>query len=309
MLPAIDPNARTFAQDKEFWSNYLKGRPRAPVAFFDRIFSYHLAQGGTFGTVHDVGAGTGPYAQKLRSKFKHVIVSDIVANNVKLAQERLGNDGFSYRAAKVEEADDVLPGSVDMVFATNVMHFPDQKAAMSTIVKQLRPGGILACSAFGPARFNNARLQDLWERINYQGGRVILKKDDQPEQAIQVMAKIQNGYNVAPLDSELFLPGAKRVHLNTGKGGITRLLPPEEAHRNTESNYTGPDDIEVFENEDGWSFETDLDGVKEHIGSFPFLMEDPAAFTELFRELEDLLGDGRLVQGYWPAEIILATRC
>lgn len=304
----MDSNGKIFAQDKKFWSNYLKGRPRAPDVFFERLFNYHQAQCGTFGTVHDAGAGNAPYAQKLRSKFAHVIVSDIVAANIKLAQDRLGTDGISYRAAKVEEADDIPTGSVDMVFATNVMHFPDQKVAMAAIAKQLRSGGTFACSVFGPARFNDASLQDLWARISHQGGRVLLQKADQPDETIKIMARTQGSYNVAPLDPDIFSPGAQRVHLNMGNGGIIELLPPEYAGKNTEPNYTGPDDVEIFDDEDGWSFETDLDGVKEHIGSFPFVESDPAAFTELFGELDDLLGDGRLVQGYWPAKVILATR-
>ena len=88
-------NDTIFAQGKTFWNNYLKGRPQAPDSFLDRIFSYHQAHGGAFGKVHDVGAGNGPYAQKLRHKFDHVIVSDIVARNVELAQDRLGTDGFN----------------------------------------------------------------------------------------------------------------------------------------------------------------------------------------------------------------------
>lgn len=307
-MSLMDSNGKIFAQDKKFWNNYLKGRPRVPESFFDRIFSYHEGQGGTFGTIHDVGAGNGPYAQKLRSKFDHVIVSDIVAKNVELAQDRLGTDGFTYRVAKVEDANDIAPGSVDMVFATNVMHFPDQKEAMDAIAKQLKPGGTFICSAFGPARFEDAKLQDLWARISYQGGRVILNLADQQEESIKIMARTQDSYNVAPLDPELFATGAKRVHLNMSKGGITRLLPPEDAHRNKEPNYTGPNDIEIFEDEDGWSFETDLKGVREHFDSFPFVSQAPEVFTKLFQDLENMLGDGRLVQGYWPAKIILATR-
>ncbi|TVY84602.1 Methyltransferase ptaH [Lachnellula suecica] len=303
----MDTNGQIFAQDKKFWNNYLKGRPQAPDTLFDRIFSYHAATSGVFGTVHDVGAGNGPYAQKLRSKFAHVIVSDIVAKNVELAQDRLGTGGFSYRAARVEEAEDIPEGSVDMVFATNVMHFPDQTMAMSAVAKQLKSGGTFACGTFGPARFEDARLQDLWQRISQQGGRELLKTADQPEETIKIMARTEDG-NVAPLDPELFSPGAKRVHLNMGKGGIIGLLPPEDAHLNTEPNYTGSDDVEVFEDEEGWSFETDLEGVKEHMCSFPFVAENLEAFTELFLELENLLQDGRLVRGYWPAKIILATR-
>ena len=164
------------------------------------------------------------------------------------------------------------------------------------------------CAAFGPARFRDARLQDLWERISHQGGRELLKKADRPDETIKIMARTQDGYNVAPLDPALYSLGAQRVHLNMGKGGLIGMLPPEHAHRYKEPNFTGPDDVEIFEDEEGWSFETDMNGVKEHMNSFPFVSEHLTALAELFRELEDLLGDGRKVQGYFPAKIVLATR-
>jgi 2-polyprenyl-3-methyl-5-hydroxy-6-metoxy-1,4-benzoquinol methylase len=299
-------NAGIFAQDKKFWNNYLKGRPQAPASLFDRIFSYHQSQGGGYGTVHDAGAGNGPYSRILRSKFSHVIVSDIVAENVQFAQDRLRTDGFSYRTAKVEEADDIRAGSVDMVFATNVMHFPDQKLAMSAIARQLKPGGTLAAGTFGPALFEDSKLQDLWQRMNYEGGRQLLKKSDNPEQMIKVMAR--TSFNVAPLETEFFLPGSKRINLNMGSGGTVSVLPPEEIYKNVEPNHIGIDDIEVFEDEEGWSFEYDVEGVKEHMCSFPFVADNMEVFADLFSELDNLLGDGRLVRGCWPAQVILATR-
>ncbi|KAJ5592635.1 S-adenosyl-L-methionine-dependent methyltransferase [Penicillium hordei] len=300
-------DTKIFAQDKEFWNNYLKGRPQAPESFFNRIFNYHESHGGVFGTVHDAGAGNGPYSQKLRSRFQHVIVSDIVAKNVGLAEDRLGTDGFSYRTAKVEEVDDILPGSVDMVFATNVMHFPDQQVAMAAIAQQLKAGGTFACGSFGPARFYDAKLQDLWQRISHEGGRQLLKKPGiSSSDTIRVLARTGDA-NMAPLDPEVFVSGAQRVHLNFRSGGITGLLPPE-AYRKTEPNFTGPDDEVLFEDEEGWSFEKDLDGIKEHFCSFPFVAENLAVLAGLFAELDELLGDGRVVRGYFPAQIILATR-
>lgn len=209
-----DSSGKLFAQDKAFWNNYLKGRPTVPKSFFDRIYRYHEEHGGQFGTVHDVGAGIGPYARELRSKFQHVIVSDIIPKNVKFAKDRLGTDGFSYRAAKVEEAHDIPMGSVDLVFATNVLHFTDQKKAIEAIAKQLRPGGTFAAAGFGPALFSDTDLQDVWVRINQQGGRVILKTVDKPQELINVMERSGGYYNVAPLDVNFFLPGAKRIHLN-----------------------------------------------------------------------------------------------
>lgn len=305
---APDSNDKIFARDEAFWNNYLKGRPTPPQSLFDRIYAYHEQHGDKFGTAHDVGAGNGPYSAQLRSRFDHVVVSDIVAENVQFAESRLGTDGFSYRAAKVEEADDIAEGSIDLVFATNVLHFVDQNVALEAISKQLRPGGTFAGAGFGPALFNDPKVQDVWNRISQQGGRVLLKKADQPEQTIRVMKRSQDGYNNAPLDKKFFLPGAQRVHLNMEKGGITGLLPPELAGDFDEPVYTGPNDVEVFENEEGWSFDWTLEDFKEHFGSFPHSKEDPAAFVELWNELDELLKNKSRLDGVFPAKLILATR-
>lgn len=301
---------KVFAQDDKFWGNYQRGRPQVPDAFFERIFAYHETHGGKFGTAHDVGAGNGPYAQRLRARFSYVVVSDIVPENVELARARLGGlDGFGFRAAKLEDADDIPPGSVDLVFATNVMHFADPPdVAMEVVARQLRAGGTFAAASFGPARFHDAPLQDLWDRISHQGGRQLLATVDDPATTAKVMARTQGAYNVAPLSTRLFAPGARRVHLNMGQGGILGMLPSEAALLDTEPSFTGSDDVETFEDEQGWSFEADLTGVKEHFGSFPFISKFPDAFTELYKELDTLMADDRRVTGYFPAKIILATR-
>lgn len=304
----MDKSGKIFAQDDKFWDNYSRGRPKVPDTFWDRIINYHQSHGGHFGTVHDVGAGNGPYAQRLRSWFANVIVSDIVAENINLARDRLkGREGFQFRIAALEDADDIPAGSVDMVFATNVMHFAEpQKDAMATIAHQLRSGGTFVASLFGPARFLDVKLQNLWERVSYQGGRELLKVSDDPDQIIKVMARTQDQYNVAPLDRALFADNL-RIHVNMKSGGIQGMLPPEFAHRDTEPNYSEGDN-ETDEDMYGWTFETDLAGVKEHFGSFPFISRFPDAFTDLYKELDELLADGRTVEGYFPVTIILATK-
>ncbi|GFF54130.1 uncharacterized methyltransferase Mb3374 [Aspergillus udagawae] len=306
--PVMDTSGKIFAQDDEFWDNYSRGRPQVPETFWDCIFGYHQSKGGVFGTVHDVGAGNGPYAQRLSSRFANVIVSDIVAENIRLARERLKDrEGFSFRISALEEADDIPAGSLDMVFATNVMHFAEpQHDAMAGIARQLRPGGTFVASLFGPARFRDAKIQNLWERVSHQGGRELLKVSDDPDQIIKVMARTEGTYNVAPLDEGLF--GDRiRIYVNMEHGGIQGMLPPELAHRNTEPDYAVGDTKRV-EKMDGWTFQTDLAGVKEHFGSFPFISRFPDAFTDLYKELEELLADGRTVKGYFPVSIILATK-
>lgn len=305
-------STEVFAQDGKFWDNYLKGRPRVPSSFFNRIFAYHRANGGAFDTIHDIGAGNGVYAAHLRSHFAHVVVSDIVPENVDLARQRLGDtSGFSFRVAALEDGHDIAPCSVDMVFAANVMHFPDpQDAAMATVARQLRPGGTFCAAVFGPARFRDAWLQGLWARISEQGGRQLLRKaadDTARAKIIGAMARTQGSYNVAPLDPALFKPGALRIHLNMREGGVQGMLPPEEAHQNLEPNYTGPDDLEVHETDEGWEFETDLSGIKDHFNSFPFISQFPDAFTALYEELE-AMADSAPFRGYYPVKIILGTR-
>ncbi|GIJ81543.1 hypothetical protein Asppvi_000042 [Aspergillus pseudoviridinutans] len=302
-------DSQIFAQDDSFWQNYLKGRPQAPPSFFSRIFDYHSAHNGSFDVVHDVGAGNGPYSRTLRARFSTVIISDIVSQNVSLAQQRLGTDGYRYRTASVEDAADIPAGSVDMVFATNVMHFPaDQHKAMSAVAHQLRPGGTFACGTFGPARFEDPAVQDLWQRISYEGGRQLLAKKggEDPEETLRVMARTGQ-VNFAPLDEALFEKGALRVHFNWGHGGIVGLLPPELNYKG-ENSFTGTADRVMFEEDKGWGFEKDLAGVKEHICSFPFVAENLEAFGELFAELEELLKNGRVVKGHFPAQLVLATR-
>ncbi|KAJ5698556.1 hypothetical protein N7462_000561 [Penicillium macrosclerotiorum] len=308
VLHEVDTNDKIFAQDRAFWKNYNSGRPQVPQSFFQRIYDYHLSQNGGFDIVHDAGAGNGVHSQELRSKFHHVIISDVAPDNVRQAEERLGSDGYSYHQGKMEEIRDILPGSVDMVFVMNAMHWADQEAAIQAIATQLKPGGTFACAGFGPALFNDRKVQDVWERISQQGGRVLLKTADQPIDTLNVMARSQDLYNVAPLDERLFRPGARRIHLNMENGGLTGLLPPERQDEVTEPDHTGPRDLEVFERDEEWGFEMDLDGFKEHFRTFPHAFREPEAFTSLWQEVEDLLQSGSRLDGYWPATLILATR-
>ena len=69
----------------------------------------------------------------------------------------------------------------------------------------------------------------------------------------------------------------------------------------------GPNDKIVAEDEPGWSFKTDLEGLREQFATFPFAAQEPAAFESLWEELATMLSDGKVVEGVWPARILLAT--
>lgn len=307
--PMMETHEQIFAQDPDFWKNYRRGRPQVPYSFFQRIYNYHQGHSGRFETVHDAGAGNGVYSKELRSKFHHVIVSDVVAENVRQAEERLGTEGYSFRVGKMEELDEIPAASVDMVFVMNAMHWADdQTRAMRAIAAQLRPGGTFACAGFGPARFRDARVQDVWERISQQGGRLLLQTANQPVDTINVMVRSQDHYNVAPLDERLFRQRALRIYLNQETGGLTGLLPPERRGEVTEPDHEGPHDQITFEHDDEWRFDMDLDGFKEHFHTFPHAFRDPEAFTSLWQEVEELVRQGSRLDGAWPVTLILATR-
>jgi hypothetical protein len=82
------------------------------------------------------------------------------------------------------------------------------------------------------------------------------------------------------------------------------------AHLDVEPNHTGPNDIETFEDEEGWAFEWDSTEVLEHMLSFPFVDPSSAVIAGLLEEVRDLVaaGDGTArFRGWWPAKLILAT--
>lgn len=114
--------------------------------------------------------------------------------------------------------------------------------------------------------------------------------------------------HIALLSPVLFMPGAQRIHLNMDKGGIQGVLPPEEASRDTQPDYTGAEDVVLYENEEGWFFEAGLAGVKAHSGSFPFVSQFLDAFEDLYKRLETLMAHGRIAKGVFPAKTMLATK-
>ncbi|KAJ5888127.1 S-adenosyl-L-methionine-dependent methyltransferase [Penicillium taxi] len=99
----------------------------------------------------------------LCSRFQHVYLSDI-SENLVLAKDRLGHNGFTYRAARVEGGDGISPGSIDMIFASYVMH--------SAIIlwRRLYPSGALACVTFGAALLEDSRIQEIHTRVNHSEG-------------------------------------------------------------------------------------------------------------------------------------------
>ncbi|TPX15931.1 uncharacterized protein E0L32_000265 [Thyridium curvatum] len=278
---STDQTTDLYSKKAEFWESYLKGRPRAPERLLDRVFRYHEEHGGRWDCAHDIGAGVAPYASDLRSRFADVILSDISPDNVAVAQARLGTDGFSYRAARAEDVDDITPGTVDMTFASTMFHFcDDQHAAMAAMAKQLRPGGTFVCFFVGLASFDDPAVYDLYMDIVRTGNKGLCQNVRDPDNLLRAIDRIRGFYNVAPLEDELWLPGAQRISLNMGDTGTPRLTVPDMVLETEEPLYTGPSDVESFLTEDGWGFAMGINDIKQHIWTMTFSESDE--LTRLF---------------------------
>jgi len=310
----MDPTDRPYDCNKAFWDNYLKGRPQAPEQLFHRIYKYHEEHGGQFGTVHDAGAGVGPYSAKLRERFNHVIVSDIAEGNVKQAEQRLGHDGYSYRTAKIEDASDIEPGSVDMVFASQVLHFADLDLAQEAFAHQLKSGGTVVITGFGIAHYADHDVQEIWSRMRQEGARVLVRHAPSPEAAtrrLRTLARVAAGYKMAAFDEKFWEPGVQRISLNIkhrNLGFVGVLDEDLQRHVTQEASRVGAHDVSLSVEEEGWELEHDLQGIKDHFATFAFASIEPAAYEGLWREMEVVMKDGRKAKGVWPAKVILGTR-
>ena len=130
------------------------------------------------------------------------------------------------------------------------------------------------------------------------------------DRVLRLLARTGGTYDVAPLSTEWFEPGAQRIYINVAEGGglTTDMVPPEERHRVVMERCLGPDDVETKAVDEDWSFEWELAGVKENFGSFPLVSESHSAYANLYRELDEIMAGGRRVKGVFPVNLILATR-
>ena len=297
-----------YAQDEQFWETYIKGRPRVPESFFERIYSYHASKGGAFDTVHDAGAGAGVHSGRLAKRFSHVIISDASSENIEAARRRLhDNKTFSFQVAKLEDGANVAPASVDIFFTFVAIHYCGDKIdeAMKLVATQLKPGGTFAAAAFGLAVFDDPIIQQLWLELFQRSVERTLdsKPDMHPYFVISASA-----YDAVPLSTAYFAPDARRIKINFSDEWSWRPMqvPPKYEEIIARSSRIGEREEVSFETDAGWRFEMDLDDLKAHKTSFPTLTETKEA-DALWKELMGLVGT-RKITGSWPAVLVLATR-
>ena len=303
-----------YDKDYDFWDNYIEGRPQAPDSFFERIFNYHYQHSNSSALAHDAGAGAAVHSYNLAEKFDKVIVSDISASNIGVAQARTGGDPyFSFRVGRLQDtAEDIAAGSIDLFFVGTAIHFcgSEVNKAIEEAARQLKSGGTLAVTGFGPAVFDDAEVQACWLKMYQRAGHVHIATRPDGNLLLDAWKIGASSYDAVPLPVELFEPGALRIkfNFNMTPGFTWRELhtPPEDAHLLLQWSQVGSDDRCSFETDLGWKFEWQEPQLNSHKHTMRF--PDDEEVKKLWLEMVALVRSRGTVKGVWPAILLLATR-
>ena len=299
-----------YSKDKDFWEKYRKGRPQVPDSFFQRIFDYHASHGGEFGTVHDAGAGGGVHSARLAGRFGKVIVSDVFESNIEAAKSHLSGPKYEFRAMKLEDTINFPAASVDMVFASTMLHFTDVEQALEAVAHQLKPGGTFAVPLLGIPRFSNPQVQNCFTKVFHEGcGQRYGKLKEEDVAKVWINA---TGYDCVALPERYFQPGGLRIRLNEplcGSVGGTHyeLKMPEYLRLGSAPPCAILDNEQVvYETDNDWVFHTDIAAVEDLLATLPFDL-GTINMKHLSTELSEAIGDHE-VEGRWVVYLLLATR-
>ena len=127
--------------------DYAEHRPGPPDSFYDRLGSFR-GLGGL--QALDVGTGPGTVALELGRRGAVVTGTDVAANQIRVARERAEAAGLADRcrfAVGRAERIEAEGACFDLATAVQCWHWFDASAAMSELLRVLRPGGLLVVAS------------------------------------------------------------------------------------------------------------------------------------------------------------------
>lgn len=295
-----------YDRNADFWTTYLKGRPKIPDSFFDRVLDYHHHHGGEFGTLHDAGAGPGVHSKRLARHFEKIIVTDASEANIEVARTWLEPaEKFDFKVVKLEDTAYLASEGIDMVLAATMLHWTDVKRSMEAVAQQLRSGGTFVALHAGNPTLHDAVLQEKWLRVFHDGLCRYWEARKGPEKPLNALTITRSAYDAVPVAETSFLPGALRIKVNGADEGCEEMIPPRLRSEVARPSSVGTSDVILQELSEHWTFTATIDDLWSTLMSFGFT--ESGEYLELWRQLEEAVGDRR-VEGSWPASIILATR-
>ena len=125
------------------------------VQNFSALRLIEEANGSSFGNILEIGCGTGNYTKLLREKFPKARIKaiDISGEMIKIAKEKLGNEGIEFIIADAENLK--LEKSFDLISSNaSFQWFENLEADLARYKEALNKGGSVLFSTFGPRTFH-----------------------------------------------------------------------------------------------------------------------------------------------------------
>lgn len=274
-----DSRAYLFASSKNVWDHYLQYRPSYPDSMWHSWLDYHR---GPLDTIHEIGTGCGigaasllRVAQTRGAPIQHMILSDPSASNIATAQDLLpradiGASDSTRITYATQAAEDTFlpPGSVDLVFACECLHWTRIEESLARMHDSLRPGGTMAAGFYdvagGIVRDNNPRAARALEAV-YEDMIVGVREGRHRSKWGTSMAPWQrrnmhSGLNFVPFRGDQW-EDVRRIYINMPQAGQTTEWPVFDAYRaqgvvqegDSKVNVEGGETCEWREDLDGWS--------------------------------------------------------
>jgi SAM-dependent methyltransferase len=121
-------------------ADYAKFRPRYPQDLFDYLGSIAPSRE----LAWDCGTGNGQAALGLASVFERVIASDASERQIAKAQS---HEIIEYRVAPAEDSG-IGSETIDVIMVSQALHWFDLERFYAEARRVLKPGGVLAASAY-----------------------------------------------------------------------------------------------------------------------------------------------------------------
>ncbi|SMQ53365.1 unnamed protein product [Zymoseptoria tritici ST99CH_3D7] len=288
------------------WESYMRFRPAYPPKVYSTVYDHHKANGGSFNSAVDIGAGIGIVSAELVKKFSHVTVTDPSAEYVEAAKAFLAanpKEKVSFLQAKAEDLSTAnLPGGgkVDLVAAAASIHWADAEVAVPRIADILNPGGTFAAWLYGTRLIFDcgenldavrAAYYTLWDDM------VLARKSAYHTDALNATA-CRYDHLRFPTDT---WTSVRRIHVSPDH------LFTQPVGEGFPSHVTADQSVETFDDEKMISREADYEWVEGFLWSLMPDVNLKEFVPERFAALKEAMG-GRTYGVRWAFVLVLATR-
>lgn len=306
------------ATTQQHWECYNKYRPVYPASLFQRIYTYHITNGGTFaGTVHDAGCGPGITAAILALQFQHVICSDFSPTAVAAARLRFAdgpdspsnhrkatNATFTFHVAPAEDMSWITPHSVEMVTMSEALHWTDTNRTLEAAWHTLRPGGTFAAWYYTQPRFpDNKRLDAAFREVQSHWCKLRRSFSEESERTLWVE---QSGYDCIAFSPDRW-EDVQRTKYNTAGDDSVWIRDADLSHMRFPSCVGPQESVELVEDAQDWQQEVDLDWIR---GWFKSLSPeiDPSYLEDKIGKMAELFDSNAKTRAVWPVVLLLACK-